>query len=71
MSREKRWVDSNHYRVVSDDGSKSWLYEVSGLFGSSHCVEVAHHHDDGTTTAYEAGGVMDSIFHSDGRGRPK
>ncbi len=70
MSKEKHWVDDNHYRVVSDDGKTSYLYEVSGILCSSTCVEIAEHHDDGTTDAYEVGGVMDSIFNG-GKGRKK
>ena len=54
---EKHWVDKNHYRVVSEDGRKSWLYEADDSILSplirDECVEVAVHHPDGTTTAYE------------------
>jgi hypothetical protein len=62
---DKHWVDNNHYRTVSDDGKTSYLYEVTGIFGTSHCTEIAEHHSDGTTTAYEVGGLLDSIFNSD------
>lgn len=67
---EKHWVDNNHYRTVSDDGKTSYLYEVSGILCESHCVEIADHHSDGSTTAYEVGGLLDSIF-SGGRGAKK
>jgi hypothetical protein len=61
MSSEKHWVDDNHYRSVSDDGKTSYLYEVSGILGTSTCVEISEHHSDGTTDASEVGGVLDSI----------
>lgn len=52
---EKIWVDDNHYRTVADDGRSSVLTEVTGFFGQIHTpIEVADHHSDGTTTAYEA-----------------
>lgn len=70
MSDEKHWVDDNHYRIVSHDGETSYLYEVSGIWGSSHCVEMADHHSDGTTDAYEVGGVLDSLFNG-GKGEHK
>lgn len=41
MSSEKHWVDDNHYRTVSDDGNTSYLYEVSGIMCTSHCVEMS------------------------------
>lgn len=70
MSSEKHWVDNNHYRTVSDDGKTSYLYEVSGILDTSHCVEITEHHADGTTDAYEVGGVLDSIFNG-GKGAHK
>ena len=45
-------VDDDHYRVVSDDGRKSELYEKS-FFGDTR-IEVADHGSNGETTAYEA-----------------
>ena len=70
MSDKKHWVDDDHYRTVSDDGKTSYLYEVKGVFGISTCTEIAEHHDDGSTDAYEVGGVLDSIF-SGGKGNHK
>lgn len=70
MSNEKSWVDRNHYRTVSEDGETSYLYEVSGIFCESHCVEIAKHHSDGTTDAYEPGGFLSQLF-SDGTGTHK
>lgn len=65
----KEWVDKNHYRVTSDDGRKSWLYETDGWF--SHCVEVAEHHQGGTTDAYEAdSSIIGQLFHG-GKGKHK
>lgn len=62
---EKHWVDDNHYRIVSDDGRTSRLYEADGgLFGPDTCVEVADHDTDGTTVAYEP---TDPLF-TNGRG---
>ena len=61
----KSWVDKNHYRVTSNDGRKSYLYETdNSLFGPDKCVEVAEHHQDGTTDAYEYDpSFTASIFH--------
>jgi hypothetical protein len=72
MSSEKKWVDEDHYRVTSDDGKTSWLYEADGsLLGTDTCIEVADHHSDGTTTAYEhEHGFMKSLFDG-GRGKKK
>ncbi|MFN3313305.1 MAG: hypothetical protein ACK46Q_07545 [Hyphomonas sp.] len=60
MGKDKSWVDNNHYRTTSDDGKTSYLYEAG--FWSDTCVEIAEHHSDGTTDAYEVGGVLDSLF---------
>ena len=68
MTDGKSWIDDDHYRVTDDDGRRSYVYEF-GFFGDT-CVEIADHHEDGTTTAYEVGGVLDSIF-NDGKGDPK
>lgn len=68
---KKSWVDKNHYRSTSDDGSTSYLYEVSGIMGTSTCVEVADHHDDGTTTAYEYDPSFRASLFSGGRGSKK
>lgn len=55
--------------LETDDGKESWLYESDGI--SDTCVEVADHHDDGTTTAYEhSNSVFDGLF-SGGRGTKK
>ena len=70
MSNERHWVDDNHYRNVSDDGKTSYLYEVSGILGTSTCIEIAEHHRDGTTDAYEPGGVLDSFING-GKGDHK
>lgn len=67
---KKSWVDNNHYRTVSDNGDRSYLYEVSGIMGTSTLVEIADHNDDGTTAAYEVGGFLDSIFNG-GKGAKK
>ena len=46
--------DDGSVRVVSENGRKSWLFESEGLFGDlNNCIEVADHHEDGTTDAYE------------------
>lgn len=70
MSKDKHWVDDNHYRTVSDDGKTSYLYKVSGILGTSTCVEIAEHSENGTTKAYEVGGVFDSLFNG-GKGKKK
>lgn len=62
-----------HIRSTSDNGKTSWLYEVNkGIMGGKgSCVEVADHHDDGTTTAYEhEEGFLADLFHG-GRGAKK
>jgi hypothetical protein len=58
MSTKSR--DENGYlRVTNADGTRSYLYEppkgfLEGIFiGHGSCIEVADHHKDGTTTAYE------------------
>jgi hypothetical protein len=54
-----------HIRETSEDGGTSWLYEVSNSIwgGKGGCVEVAEHHEDGTTDAYEYdGGIIGSLF---------
>jgi hypothetical protein len=65
MARDKHRIEDNHDRAVSDDGKRSYLYEVSGILRTSHCVEIAEHHSNGTSDAYEVGGVLDSIFDGD------
>lgn len=60
MGKES-WVDSSHVRVTSDDGRESYLYEVDG-WGNRTCEEVTEHHKDGTTDAYEHGGIIDDLF---------
>lgn len=67
MSDEKNRVDDNHYRVVSDDGKTSWLYESHALsISGDTLIEVAKH-DGGTTVAYEPG----SVILGDGCGKKK
>jgi hypothetical protein len=68
MSKES-WVDKNHVRVTSDDGRTSYLYKVD-MFGRRTCVEVTEHNSDGTTDAYEKGGILDDIFWG-GKGKHK
>ena len=65
---EKHWVDNDHYRVVSEDGKTSYLYEAH-LLGDI-CTEVAEHHKDGSTDAYERGGIIDDLFWG-GKGKHK
>ena len=68
MTKEK-WVDRNHFRRTTDDGKKSYLYKSDGW--SDECVEVADHHRDGTTTAYEHdSSIIGQLFHS-GKGKKK
>jgi hypothetical protein len=63
---DTNWVDKDHYRVTSDDSRTSYLYKADGgLFGPDTCEEVAEHHSDGTTDAYE----HDNSF--DGKGAHK
>ena len=66
---KKSWVDKNHYRSTSDDKTKSYLYKADGL--NSKCVEIADHHKDGTTTAYEHDdSIIGQLFHG-GKGKKK
>ncbi len=68
MTKEA-WVDKNHVRVTSDDGSKSYLYKSDGW--TRNCVEVADHHSDGTTDAYEPDtSIVGGLFHG-GKGKHK
>ncbi len=50
---KKNWVDDNHYRTTSDDDKTSYLYKYGDL--GDTCIEIAKHHDDGTTDAYKPG----------------
>jgi len=69
---KKTWVDSDHYRVTSDDGRSSRLYNSPGWFRPDTCVEVADHHSDGTTTAYEPASFVQSLLNGgDDRGSKK
>lgn len=69
---EKKWVDDNHYRTVSEDGTKSWLFEVSdSLFTPDPCIEVAHHNSDGTTDAWDYDSSFLSSLFKDSRGEKK
>jgi hypothetical protein len=73
----KSWDENGYLRVTSDDGRRSYLYEppetfIGKLFGGhGDCIEVADHHKDGTTTAYEfESGFFNEIFNA-GRGELK
>ena len=68
MSDDKHWVDKEHFVKVSDDGKTSYKYQTDGW--TETCVEITKHHGDGTSDAYEVGGVMDSLF-GDGTGKHK
>lgn len=59
---KKVWVDSDHYRIVSDDGRSSELYESPGWFSPDRCVEVTDHNADGTTDAYEVAGFVEAFL---------
>lgn len=63
-------VDSNHVRVTSDDGQQSYLYEIDS-WGNRSLVEVADHHTDGTTKAYEPATCLQAFVTGDARGKPK
>jgi hypothetical protein len=66
---KETWPDRNHVRVTSDDGRRSYLYETDGC--SRHCVEIADHHPDGTTRAYEVDmSLVSGLFH-DCKGKEK
>jgi len=66
---KEEWVDKNHVRVTSDDGRKSYLYETDGW--SRHCTEIAEHHKDGTTDAYEPDTSPIGVFFHGGKGKHK
>jgi hypothetical protein len=63
MSKKVK-VDDDHYRIVTDDGRKSWLYEKDGSF--DRCIEVAEHHPSGTTDAweYDNGTIFNFLFNN-------
>lgn len=70
MSTKSR-VDADHYRVTSDDGKTSTLYERSdSVFFPDRPVEVADNNSNGTTTAYEYDGGLFGLFRG-GRGGRK
>ena len=68
MGKES-WVDNSHYRQTSEDGKTSYLYETDKL--TSHCVEVAQHHDNGKTDAYEYDGSFLGLMFNGGKGEHK
>jgi hypothetical protein len=70
---EKNWVDNDHYRLTSDDGRESWLYERhDNVLGHTDvCIERADHFSDGTTKAYEYDYSLTSAICSGGRGKEK
>lgn len=59
MGWAKSWDENGYMRETNEEGTVSYLYEpTKGFFETltkSHgrCIEVADHHKDGTTTAYE------------------
>lgn len=67
----KSHIDEDHYRVTFDDGKTSRVYEKGGLFGPDKCIEVADHHADETTTAYEYDGSLLGSLLDGGRGKKK
>lgn len=57
---EKKWVSPGVYRVTSEDGNKSWLYEKSEWLSPPTLIEIAEHdQSEGTTRAWE---VNQGIF---------
>jgi hypothetical protein len=60
-----------HVRETTEDGTRSYLYEVddsvTGVFLNDfkgQCVEVADHHPNGTTDAYEPDlGIVGTFLH--------
>ena len=55
------WMDSNHVRVTSDDGSVSWLYEVDA-HGARICTEIMERRPDGTTDSRLTARALDDLF---------
>lgn len=68
MSTKHR-IDSDHYRVVSDDGRHSEVYRENGWFQNDTRVECAHHEKDGNTYAYDPPSLLGEFFGS--KGNPK
>ena len=66
---DEKWVDNHHYRIVSEDGTRSWLYYTETGW-DKECIEVTDHTSDGESYSYEAPGFWDMLF-SGGRGTPK
>lgn len=70
---QKHWVDKSHYRVVSADGRKSYLYETNGW--TSWCVGITDHHPGGTTEEFEVDhsflGIIRSVFTGNLKGKKK
>ncbi len=70
---EKHRVDDTHFREVSDDGRKSYLYEDGGgiLSPFPKCVEITEHYENGTTQAFEVDhGIVAGLLYG-GKGDPK
>jgi len=67
-----------HVRETAEDGRRSYLYEVDDSVSGAllndfkgKCVEVADHHPDGTTDAYEPDLGIAGTFLNDQKGRHK
>jgi hypothetical protein len=64
----KRWIDDQHYVVVSDDGRESTTYRTG--FFMDEPVEHTDHYEDGTSQAYEHDYSWKGPFFG-GRGKAK
>jgi len=82
MAKKRSWARNDkgkitHIRETSEDGKRSCLYKVNTGLSTlitgpkGPCVEVAEHHDDGTTDSYEADtSLIGMLFHG-GKGSKK
>ncbi len=70
MKDEKHWIDNDHYRQVSEDGSRSEVYK-SNLIIRDDLVEVSDHNPDGTTDSYEADTSLYGCLVGDLKGKQK
>jgi hypothetical protein len=70
MSKESRVAGTDYVRVTTDDGRLSYGYH-EGLLGERSPDEIAYHHQDGTTDAYEVDTNPLNIVTGDFRGKQK
>lgn len=65
------YEEGNRFRETSDDGRTSYAGTLKGFWGTKVYDEVADHHPDGTTIAYEYDPSFRASLFDGGRGKKK